>query len=421
MAKKKESRLYTRNRGGEVRFYADLRDLGGGQVALIPPGRTRATTDPDVAAKLLADRVRALEERRRGQDLGVVERKRLPLRQVAADHLIRKAQLGRATPDWIARSEMYLQRAVEFFGAETDVTAISRKQVRDWIVELRATTTKLGAPMKAGTIRHHLHALSSLYEFLDEEEILPDVPNPVSKVKDKPRIVRTEAKWFEVHEAALFLEAARTMPPPPRSPIAPLIYPIMATLLLTGGRRNEVLGLEVGDVSFDRQTVAFRVKSHRRLKTESAARVVPLWPQLREILGAYLATRPPSRLLFPRWSGGRERSISDLRGPFLAVERWGGLPPGEFHAKALRHTFCAARLQTLDRGAPVSLDTVRREMGHADEYLVRHIYGHLGTVRHRSEAVEFRVEQHADRLGDRLRRLRARGGTVTETVTTGGA
>jgi hypothetical protein len=46
------------------------------------------------------------------------------------------------------------------------------------------------------------------------------------------------------------------------------------------------------------------------------------------------------------------------------------------------------------RGAPVSTYTVAREMGHLGEAMVRRVYGHLGQVRHRSEAVEYRVEQH---------------------------
>jgi hypothetical protein len=67
--------------------------------------------------------------------------------------------------------------------------------------------------------------------------------------------------------------------------------------------------------------------------------------------------------------------------------------------------YCAARLQTLDRGAPVSLHTVSRELGHGSEEMVRRVYSHLGTVRHRSEVVEYRVEQHFERLGDQLIRL----------------
>ena len=37
-------------------------------------------------------------------------------------------------------------------------------------------------------------------------------------------------------------------------------------------------------------------------------------------------------------------------------------------------------------------------MGHGGRSLVDRVYGHLGDVRHRSEMVEFRVEQHRERL-----------------------
>ena len=51
--------------------------------------------------------------------------------------------------------------------------------------------------------------------------------------------------------------------------------------------------------------------------------------------------------------------------------------------------------------------TVGRELGHGGDALVRKVYGHLGTVRHRSAAVEYRVEQHAAKLRDKLAALRA--------------
>lgn len=78
---------------------------------------------------------------------------------------------------------------------------------------------------------------------------------------------------------------------------------------------------------------------------------------------------------------------------------------GTVRSKMFRHSWCSARLQTLDHGAPVSSDVVRREMGHESPRLVERIYGHLGTVRHRSEVVEYRIEQHQERLGDRLKDL----------------
>ncbi len=82
-----------------------------------------------------------------------------------------------------------------------------------------------------------------------------------------------------------------------------------------------------------------------------------------------------------------------------------GWKDGELTTRVFRHTWTAARLQTLDRGAPVSLYTVARELGHGSEEMVRRVYAHLGTIRHRSEVVEFRIEQHLEALKDRLGRV----------------
>jgi hypothetical protein len=37
-------------------------------------------------------------------------------------------------------------------------------------------------------------------------------------------------------------------------------------------------------------------------------------------------------------------------------------------------------------------------MEHGSEKMVRRIYGHIGHIRHRSETVEYRIEQHAEAL-----------------------
>jgi len=50
--------------------------------------------------------------------------------------------------------------------------------------------------------------------------------------------------------------------------------------------------------------------------------------------------------------------------------------------------------------------SVSRELGHSSTAMVEKVYSHLGTVRHRAEVVEYRVEQHTEALGDRLEALR---------------
>ena len=71
----------------------------------------------------------------------------------------------------------------------------------------------------------------------------------------------------------------------------------------------------------------------------------------------------------------------------------------------LRHTYCAARLQTLDNKAPVSPYTVAKELGHGGEAMVRRVYGHLGEVRHRSKSVQYRIEHWKKKLGNRFEAL----------------
>lgn len=67
---------------------------------------------------------------------------------------------------------------------------------------------------------------------------------------------------------------------------------------------------------------------------------------------------------------------------------------------------------TEDAGAPTAVFTVARELGHASTAMVEAVHGHLGAVRHRSPVVEYRVEQHAAILGERLTALRARVAAV---------
>jgi integrase len=75
----------------------------------------------------------------------------------------------------------------------------------------------------------------------------------------------------------------------------------------------------------------------------------------------------------------------------------------------LRHTYTAARVQTLDRGAPVALYMVARELGHSSVEMIERVYGHLHdrAVLGGSEVVEFRTEQHQEALAERLEALRS--------------
>ena len=132
--------------------------------------------------------------------------------------------------------------------------------------------------------------------------------------------------------------------------------------------------------------------------------MVPLWPELEEILRPYVfgPDRPPGRLLFPSFITGREAMLTDWRKTLGRIAVRAGWQRGEVRTKAFRHTYYAARLQTLDGAAPVSPSTVSRELRHGSRAIVEQVYSHLGMIRHRSQVVEYRVEQHATLLTDRV-------------------
>ena len=397
----KNSRIYWRERGGTQRAYADLRDyadVGGGREALIAPSEKVATSDEAIAQVLLVRRLQELDSRRRGRTLHGIERT-ISLADFAKEHLDAKRDAGTSTTRWLKSSKLFLERAIEYFGKDRELSTIGVREVREWTVALQAEG------LSGGTVRHHINTLSNLYRRAQAERCVTPGYNPVQALLEKPNAKREEARWLEVHEASLFLEAARTYRPRRGDLAVPFAYELLATFLLTGGRRSEILCLEVDDVSFDHHTVTFRPNAWRSklglregMKTDTSWRSVPLWPQLEEVLRPYVfGTRPPARLLFPSFRTREEAVLTDVRKLIEAVAMRAGWKADEVTSKMFRHTYAAARLQTLDQGAPVSVYTVARELGHGGETMVRRVYGHLGQVRHRAEVVEYRVSEFLQR------------------------
>lgn len=379
-------RIYGRKQGsgGIVRYYADLRDIGFGQYALKPPGSNRATSDP-VEAEILKGRL--IEELTTGmQDLvpGSL--------RVAGDRLIEDNPRGN-DEKWKTEIRRYVDRATAFFGTDRPLDSIRPKHVREWQHRLEREG------YAAGTVLHHLHALSAVYGYARELELVPSGYNPVSDLYGKPsaqngRATSKRAEFLEIDLAATVLEAAKNVQRVPRNGLIPFPYPLVGTFLLTGGRKAEVLGLMVKDVDFEVGTVSFRPNEWRPLKRGWSERTIPLWPQLREILLEYLDRMPPQgHLLFPSPRSlyhGREEMISDLRKMLKDVSRAAGLkkPPT---AKVFRHTYATARLQTTDGGKQISLWTVAKELGHKTVARVEDTYGHPSHYRPRGEVVEYRL------------------------------
>lgn len=341
--------------------------------------------------------------------------RRTDLATLARDHLEKKAKAGRTSVSHLADLEHRLEVAVAHFGPGVDPRSIVPDAVRGW-----AEVLAQGGRRKPGTVRHYLNALSGLFRRAQEGLFVEPGYNPVAMMQEKPTgRWKGEASFLEMADAALVLEAARVVEGRERVNATPGLHAIIATFLLTGGRRSEVLGLDVGDVNLLRGLVHFRPNAHRGLKTQTSVRTVPLHPQLREILEAWISSgRRPHRsgLLFPARHGGMVR---DLRKSLDAIGGLCGMEPGALRTRSFRHTYCSARLQTVQRvvrpgcdpatdpdpyeWVEVSRFQVQKEMGHGGAQLVDRIYGHAHRAPHRSEVVEYRVERHREALGGRLR------------------
>jgi integrase len=400
--------IFKRDQGGHVRFYA--RVDGGRRVALCPQGSTRATSDPEVAVALYTQLVAAEQKRtlRSVHGLPLVE---MTLEAAAAEHLRLKAVANKVTTQSLEADQRNLERACEFLGADTLLEAITPQRVGEWAAHLLSVPVAPRLPegkkrgkrpprvMGPSNARKCLNSLSNLYRRGAEQGWCTF--NPVAALMSKPQGRARESRWFEAHEVALLIESARTLSRKRSDLAAGCAHELVATAALTGARPGELLALTAEDVSFDRNMILIR-----GTKTAGAFRSVPLHPQLREILRPYICGLPPrTGLLFrsPK-TGGR---LKDARKLLDAVATRVGFAERAVNLYAFRHSYCAARLQTLDRGAPVSPYTVGRELGHGGDALVRRVYGHLGETRHRADVVEYRVEQHAAKLQDRLAALHA--------------
>lgn len=237
--------------------------------------------------------------------------------------------------------------------------------------------------VKASTFNVRLTGITQALQRAFEEGLV--ATNEAKRVR-RPRVEKTEEVWLEIDEAVRVLEAAAEMETDPTSRSYPHVRALVATYLLTGGRRSEVLGLTRDSLDFEHGEVVIQSNEWRDLKNQHSARRVPLWPQLEAILRQHLEDLPAdSELVFPSQWGGM---ISDLRASLSTLEDRAGLEK-HLTPKVFRHTYTATRIQTLDHGAPVSPYTVARELGHTNINRIRDTYGHLQRRRLRLEEVRY--------------------------------
>jgi integrase len=410
-------RIQTRPGTSNLQAYLqDYSEVGGRR------WESLGTPDWDEAFRRLEERLEELERRRAAGTKGV------PADPLLIDYAIRHFDIrrtvgvkrGRRAESTILKNEQHVGRALDFLDVRygnpaprlSDMDG-NGKFVTEYILWLSSLPgVHKGTSLSASTILKHVYSLSEVLKRAVREGVISS--NPIPGHDDLPEIRLTEAVFMEAEECYAFLDVCRTRPELSDghgrdrwSRMTPHLYAIFMAFAYTGGRKDEVLGLEVSDLDFFNNRVWFRPNSIRpRLKRHVHKRWVPMWPDLRSALVAYLErddTPSAGQLFLPRQKKGL---IDDLRAPLATICGAAGIEK-RVTLHTFRHTYAAIRLQTTDNGMAVSPHVVMKELGHTSWRVFQQHYAHVLNSRPRFDEVAYRkAEANVTTIEDGKRRLR---------------
>lgn len=187
----------------------------------------------------------------------------------------------------------------------------------------------------------------------------------VSKLRLPPRGDRHEAPHFTPEQLRRILSVAEEP-----------WHTLFSVLSMTGLRAGEALGLQVGDIDFDRNVLTVRRAAWngriQSTKTSGSATVLPIPSALRTILKAHVATLDgkPEKFLFTTRNGRPPSSNKVVEYRLWAILDALNIPRCGLHA--FRHSHAAL---LLDSGATPKV--VQRQLRHADARTTLGIYGHV--------------------------------------------
>ena len=231
----------------------------------------------------------------------------------------------------------------------TSVAGIGREHVEAYKQQLADRPGYRGQPLSPATIGMRMGHLSTFFTRIIEWDY-DDAPTRVPVYRsDRPRLDHPLPKFLDDAQAAAFMTAAKNLPDP-------LDRLIVTALARTGMRRGELLGLTV-DAIVQIGTGYWLRTPVGKLHTD---RYIPLHPQLKELLDAWIAARPDwqaSSLLLTQ----RGRPIPPTRVDKAVKKAATAAGIGHVHPHQLRHTLAT---QAINRG--MSLEAIAALLGHHD-------------------------------------------------------
>ncbi len=210
---------------------------------------------------------------------------------------------------------------------------------------------KSGRTPAATTVGARIACVSSFYRFCIRMGLLTG--NPCDALQ-RPRTVPSPARGYAAEEVRRILAGV------PDTLRGRRDRAILLTLVLTGRRRAEVLGLTAGDLSLEDGTCfyAYRGKGGKTGRRELPRPAYEAVCATLADCGKELATMDPAESLWQAGAGRRGISSGTFAGRFRRYLQTAGLRPTGLHV--LRHT--AAKLR---RDAGESIEAVSQFLDHS--------------------------------------------------------
>lgn len=236
---------------------------------------------------------------------------------------------------------------------------------------------RTGGGLAPKTIKHYHSLISTIMERAYKWGMIKE--NPCRRV-DPPKVTKKEIDCLNDEEIALFLAQLEKESIENQA--------IFLTLLLTGMRRGELLGLEWDDIDFDNQIISIRRTSQYTAetgvftdttKTEQSKRSIKVSATLIDILKQHRAAQLEQRLTMgDRWQEcgrvftsleGKPMSTSNPLNRLKKILKRAGLREVTLHS--LRHTNASLLI-----GQGVNVRTVSGRLGHSNTSTTMNIYAH---------------------------------------------
>jgi site-specific recombinase XerD len=208
-----------------------------------------------------------------------------------------------------------------------------------------------GKEPSAITIGARLACLSSYYRFLIRMKVV--AANPCDAI-ERPRVSPSPAKGLDAEAIRRLLAVI------PQAPVGLRDRAIILTLVLTGRRRAEVLGMRAGDLSFEGGTAFYTYrgkggKTGRRELPRPALEAIQAWLR---VVGKDLEALRPEESLWPDTKEGHGITSGTFYTNLRKYLRKACLPLAGVHI--FRHS--AAKLR---RDAGESIEDVSRFLDHS--------------------------------------------------------